>query len=222
MNGIKDRYKQVKDKLDKIRMEKVVQDRLRETYQKNIEKFELQKMEKERHLELLDKAVKVFQEVSDERNRNAKLALETVINWALSKILTDQSYEVKIEEYADARSGKTMELYLVDSYTGNKRSLKHQTGTALSQIISFLMMLTVIKFADASKVLILDEVFSGLEDKEAVLMFSDILTSLAKNDGFQIIIVEQNSLISENPDFVRVHLELKDYEEGLVVTKIEG
>lgn len=216
-----ERYKEIKNKLDNIRTEQIIQDRLRDVHLANIEKFKLESEEKELALEKLEKALKVFQKVSDERNKTAKDALETVINWALSKVFTDQSYEIKIEELPDARSGKIMEVYLIDTNTGKVRSLKLQTGTALVQIISFLMMLTVIKFADASKVLILDEVFSGLEDKEAVLMFSDILTSLAKNDGFQIIIVEQNSLISENQDFKRINVALEDYDDGLVIKKID-
>lgn len=216
-----ERYKEIKNKLDNIRTEQIIQDRLREVHLANIEKFKLESEDKELALEKLEKALKVFQKVSDERNKTAKDALETVINWALSKVFTDQSYEIKIEELPDARSGKIMEVYLIDTNTGKVRSLKLQTGTALVQIISFLMMLTVIKFADASKVLILDEVFSGLEDKEAVLMFSDILTSLAKNDGFQIIIVEQNSLISENQDFKRINVALEDYDDGLVIKKID-
>lgn len=216
-----ERYKEIKNKLDNIRTEQIIQDRLREVHLANIDKFKLESEDKELALEKLEKALKVFQKVSDERNKTAKDALETVINWALSKVFTDQSYEIKIEELPDARSGKIMEVYLIDTNTGKVRSLKLQTGTALVQIISFLMMLTVIKFADASKVLILDEVFSGLEDKEAVLMFSDILTSLAKNDGFQIIIVEQNSLISENQDFKRINVALEDYDDGLVIKKID-
>jgi hypothetical protein len=218
---ILDRYKNIKTKLDGIRTEQVIQDRLRSVHEANIEKFGLQSEEKEKAFEILEKALKIFQKVSDERNKTAKEALETVINWALSKIFTDQSYEMKIEEYNDARSGKTMEVYLIDTNTGKSRSLKLQTGTALAQIVSFLMLLTVIKFADASKVLMLDEVFSGLEDTDAVLMFSDILTSLAKNEGFQIIIVEQNSLISDNPEFKRVNVALENYSEGLIVKKID-
>lgn len=210
----------IKEEIQNLKTEQIIQDRIRGTHLKNIEKYELIGKDKEMALELLEKSLKIFQKVSDERNKNAKDALETVINWALSKAFTEQSYEVKIKEYADGRSGKIMEVYLVDMDTGNSRSLKFQTGTALSQIVSFLMMLTVIKFADASKLLILDEVFSGLEDREAITMFSDILTSLAKNDGFQIILVEQNNLISDNPEFKRINVELNNYEDGLVVKSI--
>lgn len=220
-NDVLDRYALIKGRIDNLKMERVIQDRIRETHEKNIVKFSLTLEEREEQLVLLDKALKVFQKVSDERNKSAKDALETVINWALSKVFTTQAYTVRIEESADGRSGKIMEVYLVHSETGRSRSLKNQTGTALSQIVSFLMMLTVIKFADSSKVLLLDEVFSGLEDREAVLMFSDILTSLARNDGFQGIMVEQNKLISDNEDFIRVNVALEDYGEGLVVKSID-
>lgn len=221
LEEIKLKYADVQGKINNIRQEQIIQERLRENYIKTLESLDVRKEEIEESIEILEKSLKLFQKVSDERNKSAKEALETVINWALSKIFTSQSYDLKIEEHADARSGKTMELYLVDSRTGNSRSLKLQLGTAMVQIVSFLMLLTVIKFAGSSKVLILDELFSGLEDKEAVLMFSEILTSLARNEGFQIIIVEQNSLISTNEEFVRVNVALEDPEEGLIIKKID-
>ena len=218
------RSSEVKSKLENLKTEQLIQDRIRKAHLENIERLSLSKKEKEDAMEVLAKATKIFQKVSDERNRTAKDALETVINWALSKIFTDptQSYELKIEEHSDARSGKTMELYLIDLNTGYSRSLKDQQGNAMAQIVSFLMLLTVIKFVDASKVLVLDEMFSGLEDENAVRMLSDILVSLAKNDGFQIFLTEQNSLISDNEEFVRIVVALEDHEDGLIVKRIEG
>lgn len=215
------RYEEVKQKISNIKQEQLIQTRLKENYIKTLEGLDVRKEEIQENIDILEKSLKLFQKVSDERNKSAKEALETVINWALSKIFTTQSYDLRIEEHADARSGKTMELYLIDSRTGNSRSLKLQLGTAMVQIVSFLMLLTVIKFAGSSKVLILDELFSGLEDKEAVLMFSEILTSLAKNEGFQIIVVEQNSLISTNEDFIRVNVALENPDDGLIVKKID-
>lgn len=218
---VKERYKNIQQDINKIKQEQLVQDRLRDNYVQILENLKVRKEDIEVEIEVLEKALKLFQDISDERNKSAKEAMEKVINWALSKIFTTQSYDVKIQEDSDARSGKIMEIYLIDNHTGNVRSLKYQLGTAMVQIISFLMMLTVIKFAGSSKVLILDEVFSGLEDKEAVLMFSEILTSLAKNEGFQIIIVEQNSLISENEDFVRVNVALENPDDGLFIRSID-
>lgn len=217
------RSNEVKSKIEELRTEKMIQDRIRDTHLASIEKFNLDKEEKLAAIEVLDKSIKIFQKVSDERNKTAKDALETVVNWALSKIFTDptQSFELKIEEHNNAQSGKTMELSLMDLNTGYSKSLKDQQGNAMAQIVSFLMLLTVIKFSDTSKVLVLDEMFSGLEDNEAVRMLSDVLVSLAKNDGFQIFLTEQNSLISDNEDFVRVNVALEDMEEGLKVKRID-
>ena len=224
VNDVLGRGRRVRARLSELRTEQMIQDRIRQTHMDNIDRLSLSKVEKEEAMLVMGKALKIFQKVSDERNRTAKDALETVINWALSKIFTDptQSFELKIEEHSDARSGKTMELYLIDLNTGYSRSLKDQQGNAMAQIVSFLMLLTVIKFVDASKVLVLDEMFSGLEDDTAIRMLSDILVSLAKNDGFQIFLTEQNSLISDNEEFVRVVVALEDLEEGLIVKRIEG
>lgn len=218
---VMNQYKDVKSSLENLRFENKLQDKIRVNHINNIEKLDLTIEEREQQMELLDKALRVFQKVSDERNAQAKDAIETVINWALSKVFTSQNYKVKIEEDDDARSGKIMEVYLVDIDTGMSRSLNDQTGTALSQILSFLMLLTLIKFAGSSKVLVIDELFSGLEDREMILMFSDILVSLAKNEEFQTFIVEQNSLISANEDFCVVNLALENYEDGLIVKSIK-
>lgn len=219
---VKMRYREMKSSLDAVRLEQEVNVRVRKAHLEMVDRLELTKEEKTLAFENMEKALKVFQKVSDERNKTAKDAMETVINWALSKVLNSnvQSYEFKIDERADARSGRVMELYLNDLNTGHSRSLSDQSGTALAQIVSFLMILTVIKFSNSSKILILDEVFSGLEDTEMVMMFSDILTSLARNDGFQIFIVEQNSLISSNEDFHIVNVALDSVDDGLRIKSI--
>lgn len=218
---VKERLGLVNKRIEDIRREQLVVDRLKENFEQILANLNVKKSDIEAEIEVLEKSLKLFKEISDERNKSAKEAMETVVNWSLSKIFTNQSYDVKIKEDSDARSGKVMEIYLIDNHSGKSRSLKHQLGTAMVQIISFLMMLTVIKFAGSSKVLILDEIFSGLEDKEAITMFSEILVSLAKNEGFQIFIVEQNSLISENDDFVRINVALENQDDGLIIKSID-
>lgn len=215
-----EKYKNVKERIDKVKTENELNLRMKKTFEETLKKLKNKRDDYEEEIETLELALKLFQEVSDERNASAKESLETVINWTLSKVFTSQSYEVKIEEHPDARSGKIMEIYLIDGVTGHKRSVKTQLGTALVQIISFLMMLIVIKFAGSSKILLLDEVFSGLEDKEAITLFSEVLTSLAKNEGFQVLIVEQNSLISANPDFKRINVALENPADGLILESI--
>lgn len=218
---VKERLGSVNNRIEEIRREQLVNDRLKENFEQILINLNLKKSDIDAEIETLEKSLKLFKEISDERNKSAKEAMETVVNWSLSKIFTNQSYDVKIKEDSDARSGKIMEIYLIDNHSGKSRSLKHQLGTAMVQIISFLMMLTVIKFAGSSKVLILDEIFSGLEDKEAITMFSEILVSLAKNEGFQIFIVEQNSLISDNDDFVRINVALENQDDGLIIKSID-
>lgn len=222
VNEVLSRYSEVKSKLDDVRLTQVVNERLRATHLETIARLELKKEERIQSIETLEKALMVFQNVSDERNRSAKEALEKVINWALSKVFSSdvQSYEFQIDERADGRSGRVMELSLKDLNTGHSRSLSDQSGTALAQIVSFLIILTVIKFSNTSKILVLDEVFSGLEDETMILMFSDILASLSDNEGFQIFIVEQNSLISSNEDIHRVNVALENIEDGLIVKSI--
>ena len=170
--------------------------------------------------DLLEKSIKIMQDLSDDRNTTSKEALRDLINWTLSKVFPNSNYTVNIEEHSDGRSGKKMEMFLTDNITGKPRSFRHNLGNSILQAIAFLMRLIIIKISGCSRILILDEFFSGIRDKESIQTFGEVLTSIAKNEDFQIIITEQLDTISEyNEDFHFIDVELADKSEGLIIKK---
>lgn len=163
------------------------------------------------------KATEVFKKISDTRNEEAKEVLEDVLNWALENIDLEQNYVARLEEKESGRSGKELSIILIDTDTGRERSIRSQTGTAIAQIVSFLMNIIIIKFSGSSKIMVLDEVFSGLQDKETIRMFGEILVALSVNEGFQFIIVEHKSDLSDIEGIDKIKLSLTDYSKGLEV-----
>lgn len=170
---------------------------------------------------LLDKVSLFLKSMVDLRTQSAYTQIEETMNWCLSNVPLKQRYRMKIVESDNKRIGRGVSFVLVDLDTGKERSVKTQTGTALAQIVSFLLLVVVISVSGSSRILVTDEMFSGLEDEESIKNFSDILSALAINENFQIMIVEQNKDIAYNENIKRINLDILSYEEGLVQTNKE-
>lgn len=163
---------------------------------------------------LHQKVLLTFKEISDTRNQEGKAMLESVLNWALSNIPLEQRYEASLQESVRGTK-KELSIVLRDMDTGLVRNLKNQSGTALVQIISFLMNIIVIMLSNSSRVMLLDECFSGLQDQETITMFGEILVALARNEGFQFIMVEHKSELSVVEGITAITAQLNSYEDGV-------
>lgn len=160
-------------------------------------------------------AIEELKRISTQRTENAKNELEDVLNWVLDKIPLEQQYSARIEESTGKNRG--LNIILSDKDTGFERSISEQSGTALAQILSFLMVIIVIKFSGATRIVVIDEVFSGIDDPDVVDMFGKILVALSENENFQFIMVEHQPSLDEIEGMNVVALELTDYEKGTVV-----
>lgn len=187
------------------------------TGESRLEKFKEDVETKQKAIDRYNKASIVFKKEADQRDEEAKEALENVLNYALSNIQLEQDYRARIEIIPSNRSGKEMVVVLQDINTGFERRLKTQTGRAIRQIISFLMTVIVIKFSGASRMLLIDEQLSGLQDLETIHMFGDILVALANNEGFQFFVVEHKTELNVVEGIKVINLVLNDYERGLEI-----
>lgn len=163
---------------------------------------------------LHQKVLLTYKEISDTRNQEGKEMLENVLNWALSNIPLEQRYEASLNESVRGTK-KELAIVLRDMDTGRMRNLKNQSGTALVQIISFLMNIIVIMLSNSSRIMILDECFSGLQDQETITMFGEILVALSRNEGFQFIMVEHKSELHSVEGITQINAQLDDYETGV-------
>ncbi|MBE7114670.1 hypothetical protein FT641_19925 [Bacillus paranthracis] len=213
----RDRVGRIFKKLETMREDLRMSEHEQRTIGGYVARFKNNIKEKQEKVDLCNKTSLMFKNIADERNEGAKQALTDVLNYALANVPLEQRYEARIEETISKRSGKEMVVILRDIDSGQERSLKHQTGTALSQIVGFLMTVIVIKFSGASRVIVLDEKLSGLQDEETIRMFGDVIVALAKNEDFQIIMVEHKSELKTVEGVTVIPLVLRDYERGLEV-----
>lgn len=185
-----------------------------ETLQGVLNRFQSQ-LEDLAHQEVLhQKVLLTFKEISDQRTAEGKAMLENVLNWALANIPLEQRYEAQLQE-STRGAKKEMAIILRDLDTGRIRNLKNQSGTALVQIISFLMNIIVIILSGSSRLMVLDECFSGLQDQETITMFGEILVALSQNEGFQFIMVEHKSELGTVQGIRQIQAQLNDYEQGV-------
>ena len=215
--GITDRVNRILGACEEQREEIKIKQKHVETIEEVVERYKenIEKMEDE--IQICEKTSKVFKSISDNRNKVAKEKIESVLNYALSEIPLEQNYRARIEEASSKRSGKELTIILTDTDTGYQRTLRNQTGTWVKQLISFILNMIIVKFSGASRVLILDEVFSGIEDYETIRTFGEILTSLADNEDFQIFMVEHGRELDTIEGFNNIPLGIKNYETGTEV-----
>lgn len=162
------------------------------------------------------KAIEQFKRIADTRSNTAKKYLEDTLNWALAQIPLKQRYKAIINESESSRNAKEMVLSLEDLDTGRIRSMKYQTGTAIAQIVSFLMNVIVIKLSGATRIMVLDEVFTGLQDRETIKIFGNILCSLAEKEHFQFFFVEHKSTLRNVEGIKPIYLDIQNYEQGVI------
>lgn len=169
---------------------------------------------------LLEKTSALLKQLIDERTASAYETIEETMNWCLARVPLKQRYRIRIDEHS-TKAGRGIVLTLIDQDTNKERTLKTQTGTAIAQIVSFLLLVVIVSISGKSKVMVLDEHFSGLDDKESIRHFSEILYALSENDGFQFFIVEQNREIASHEGIQTIPLDILDYNNGLVIVSDE-
>ena len=100
------------------------------------------------------------------------------------------SYNAQMLNTRFGKAGEFMgEIKKITGEDGIKtRDLQLQTGTGLRQVISFLFILSTIEIRKGRRLLLADELLSGLHP-EAKRIVMDILQIFAE-DGFQFAFVE--------------------------------
>lgn len=217
MGNIHERYEKVKEGISSIESSK-------KAYELNYNSVLATLRDREQQIEdltdaelNLDKAIVTFKKISDNRNEDAKQKLEDVLNWALSQIPLEQNFDAQINISDSGKSGKELRITVRDKDKNKVRDIQEQSGTALAQIISFLVTVITLKYAKSTKIMLMDEIFSGLQDREVIRMFGQILGALAEKEGFQFIMVEHASELLTVDEVKQINLGIEDIDEGLVI-----
>lgn len=126
-----------------------------------------------------------------------------VINKALNELFPYDARRVYLEKKMFNGQHAHIIVTLVNS-KGKKRDLSLQSGTGLRQVVSFLFIISLIEIRKGRRILLMDELLSGLH-QDAKRIVLDIIKIFAE-EGFQFVIVEygvQNfgrMYIAEKPD----------------------
>lgn len=129
-------------------------------------------------------AIDILRQVSDETVQEAYKFLEESINSALAAMFTKTVRQIKIEEFT--RGVQYPQLVIkMGNGAGKYRQLK-AGGHGVAQIVSLLSILCIIVITGARRILVLDEVLSGVSHNN--LMIIDQILWTFTEIGFQFII----------------------------------
>ena len=137
-----------------------------------------------------DVMIEASQLIASVSDSNTTLVLDYitgVINKALKGIFPYDMRRIYLEKKMHNDQYAHIIVKLV-TRTGKTRDLQLQTGTGLRQIISFLFVVSLIEIRKGRRLLLMDELFSGLHP-EAKNIIMDIIKIFAE-EGFQFVFVE--------------------------------
>ncbi len=217
---LESRISSVTDRLEELDITIKGKERLQQNIKSDLDNYVERKIKLEEFEQIDTESIEVFKSVIDSRNTSAKDKLESMLNFALSYIPLENDYKIKIDEFNTKRSGREFAIKLLDNKANQLRGIRTQSGTAVAQLVSFLMRVVILSFSGSRRLLVIDENLSGFQDKETIRMFGEILVALAKNEDFQIIMVEHKSEFKNVPGLHNFHLEKSSYDKGLVLKEL--
>lgn len=165
-------------------------------------------------------SIAVINNIVDTRTDVVLDKLKNTIDNALSLVPLTNNYVIEILENETKRSGRELHVKLLDTEANKVRGLRTSSGTAVAQLVSFVMRIVLVGFSEHRKILLIDENFSGFQDKEAISIFGSILVALAEQEDFQIILVEHKSEFNNVEGVKNIVLERPNYKTGVRIAEI--
>ena len=156
------------------------------------------------NLDIAANAVAVLRLVSDDAVQQSYKFIQDSVNGTLERIFSKSTRKIQLKEgtFRNQYPQLEIELYVEG---GKTRSLKSDSGHGLMQIISLLCVLSLIVITGSRRLLVLDEVLSGLSAKSRMIV-CEVLWAFT-SIGFQFVLNE-HGLIPEN-SYV-IHLETEN------------
>ena len=166
-------------------------------------------------LDIATHAIEILRQVSDEAVTQAYKFLEENLNVALERMFENTTRRIRLHEYTRNNQYPQLELELTVA-NGVKRSLKADSGHGLAQIVSILSILSLIVLTNSRRILVMDEVVSGLSVHNRKII-TDILWQFTEI-GFQFIVNEHGYVPKGSKVF---HMEMVGDVSGVKQSYIE-
>lgn len=138
------------------------------------------------YINMLD-AKKVLSLVSDENTTKTLDFITGMVNKVLSEMFTTDTPHIKLTKKLYAGSKPHINVELIDG-SGNSLDMALQSGTGISQVVSFMFAICLIEIRKGRRFLVMDERLNGLH-REAKRILSEVIKIFAKS-GFQFVFVE--------------------------------
>lgn len=172
-------------KVSAMQVEQESNRKAREYISTQIDKVNALLKAKDKDYEICKDAIEVLRQVSDQSVVQSYKFISDSVNAALSRIFKQ---ERKIE-LRESMRGNHPQLDIILHVENNKeRSLKLNTGRGLTQIVSFLSILSIIVITKSRRLVVIDEILSGLSGESREIM--DFVMWNFTEIGFQFIINE--------------------------------
>ena len=171
----------------KIESEQAASLRARQQLELSIEKIMADNASNKEALDIATHAIEILRQVSDEAVTQAYRFLEGSLNASLERMFNHTTRKIRLKEYTRNNQYPQLELELTVG-NGKIRSLKSDSGHGLAQIVSLLSILSLIVITNSRRLLVLDEVVSGLSIRNRRII-SDILWTFT-GIGFQFLVNE--------------------------------
>lgn len=188
--------------VNQIEIENVAAEKSKQSLEDTINRLAEQNKNNKEALDIASNAIIILRQVSDEAVSQAYGFLETSLNSALARMFKNTTRKIEIKESIRNNQYPQLELILHVG-NGKTRSLKTDSGHGLAQIVSILSILSLIVITGSRRILVMDEVISGLSVHNRKII-SDILWSFTEI-GFQFI-VNEHGFIAEGSHVY--HLEM--------------
>lgn len=138
------------------------------------------------YINMLD-AQKLLSMISDDNTSKTLDFITGMVNKVLSEMFVTDTPRIVLTKKLYAGSKPHINVELIDG-SGNSLDMALQSGTGLSQVVSFMYAVCLIEIRKGRRLLIMDERLNGLH-KEAKKIISEVIKIFAKG-GFQFIFVE--------------------------------
>lgn len=218
ISSVKDLQRQIEQFSEQVREVEVTQQaniRMKEKLESEISAILEKSKENREALDICTNAIDILRAVSDEAVGKAYKFLEENLNAALDKMFTSTVRKVHLREYT--RSGQYPQLEIELTVAGGKkRSLKADSGHGLAQIVSLMSILCLIVITNSRRILVMDEVLSGISVHNRQIM-EEVLWTFTEI-GFQFIVNEHGYVPKGSKVY---HLEMVGDVSGVKESYIE-
>ncbi len=226
MNDLLAQANEFISRVEELEVENAAAERSKQALENSINELIQNNMENKEALDIATHAIEILRQVSDAAVSKAYNFLTENLNITLERMFANTTRKIEIHEYT--RNNQYPQLELILHVNNDKtRSLKSDSGHGIAQIISFLSVLCLIVITGSRRILVMDEILSGVSVRNRKIV-EEILWSFTEI-GFQFIVNEHGFVPKGSHVY---HLEIhgdvstvaEDYiaEQGVYLQSVEG